>query len=73
MKKITAIFAKLPKGLVLVVLLVGTMALDGLMYGFLNTCPACTSFSQFITMPQALSSGILASLTALFSLTTKQK
>jgi hypothetical protein len=73
MKNVTKFITKLPKGLILVVLLVGTIILDGLMYGFLNTCPACTNFSQFLTMPQALSSGILASLTTLFSLTTKQK
>lgn len=73
MKKIAILLTKLPKGLFLSVLLLGAVALDALMYGFLNTCPACTNFSQFLTMPQALSSGILGSLTGLFSLTIKRK
>ncbi|MBI4130836.1 hypothetical protein HY468_05960 [Candidatus Roizmanbacteria bacterium] len=64
---------KLPKLSGILLLLVCTILLDGLVYGFLKTCPACTTFSQFVTSPGALSAPLIATITGYFSLTRKRK
>ncbi|MCR4263247.1 MAG: hypothetical protein NUV98_00830 [Candidatus Roizmanbacteria bacterium] len=64
---------KLPKALMLGIVLLLTLALDYMMYMFLASCPACSNFSQFITTQSSLSAPLIASLSALFALTEKQK
>ncbi|OGK50341.1 hypothetical protein A3A55_01435 [Candidatus Roizmanbacteria bacterium RIFCSPLOWO2_01_FULL_40_14] len=64
---------KLPKASFLVILLIGAIVLDFMAYSFFASCPACSSFSHFITTQSSLSAPLIASLSALFALTGKQK
>ena len=72
-ERLKVIGKKLPKALLLAFFLLGALLLDAVAYGFFNTCKACTSYSQFLTTPQAVSNQIILSLSALFSLTERKK
>lgn len=68
-----SILKKVPKALMLGIVLLGTLALDYMMYTFLASCPACSNFSHFITTQSSLSAPLITSLSTLFTLTGKQK
>lgn len=55
----------LPRLLLLLIFLPLALIFDLVLFAFLGSCPACTSFSQWLASPYALSAPILATLLAL--------
>jgi len=56
-----------PRLIILSLILLVTLTLDALAYGFTHTCVTCTSYFEFIASPSAVSGPILSSIKILMN------